>query len=259
MTSRVSTTLLAIAGLDPSGGAGVLADARVAADLGLRAAGVITVLTEQNSGGLRRAEPVDPELVGDQLRALLSDMEVAAIKIGALGSGEIARHIASALELTAAPVVWDPVLRATAGADPLYRGDAEAAFAALLPHLTLITPNVAEAEILGKRPIPDSRAADAATLRLASRGAAVLLKGGHLDDRAAVDRLAVGDAITPLEGERIPGGAAVHGTGCALSTAIACHLGRGDDLETAARAAKRYVAARIAAPMRAGRGAPSIV
>jgi hydroxymethylpyrimidine/phosphomethylpyrimidine kinase len=259
MLSSTPKTLLVVAGLDPSGGAGLLADARIAAEWGLRAAGVVSVLTEQDTHGLRRAAPVDAELVGDQLRALLADVEVAAIKIGALGDEAIARQVAAALELTAAPVVWDPVLHATSGRGALYAGDPEAALSELAPHLALITPNVGEAERLSGISIAELGAAEAAARAISRSGRVnVLVKGGHLE-ADPVDVLVCGQRVTRIASERVPGGTAVHGTGCALSTTIASRLALGDDLEDAVRAAKRWLAQRLRAPVAPGRGRASIV
>ena len=259
MSNPAAKNLLVISGLDPGGGAGFLADARIAAEHDLRVAGVVTVLTEQDSRGLREAVPVDPKLVGAQLRAILSDMEVAAIKIGALGTQESASEVASALALTAAPAVLDPVVRASSGPGALFLGDPATALAALMPHLALITPNIAEAEALSGIAIADPEAMEAAARALAAAGAAVLVKGGHLAGEDALDLLARGEVIVRLEGDRIPGGTEVHGTGCALSTAIASRLALGDALEDAVRSAKAYVAARLWAPATPGRGAASIV
>jgi hydroxymethylpyrimidine/phosphomethylpyrimidine kinase len=260
MLSSTPKTLLVVAGLDPSGGAGFLADARIAAEWGHRAAGVVTVLTEQDTHGLRRAAPVDAELVGDQLRALLADVEVAAIKIGALGDEAIAHQVAKALELTSAPVIWDPVLRATAGVGALYAGAPQAALSALAPHLALITPNVGEAERLSGISITDLAAAEAAARAISrSGGVNVLVKGGHLEATDPVDVLVCGQRVTRIASERVPGGTAVHGTGCALSTAIASRLAVGDALEDAVRAAKQWLSERLRAPVAPGRGRASII
>lgn len=259
MTPATPRTVLIIAGLDPCGGAGLLADARIVAEHGFRAAGAATVLTEQDTRGLRAASPVEPELLSGQLRAVLSDIEVAAVKIGALGDESIARTVAEALSLTAAPVVWDPVLRATSGPGALYAGDPAAAFAALAPHLALITPNLAEAERLAGRRVADPEAMEEAARALSAQGAAVLVKGGHLSEAQAVDVLARGEDVARFTSERIAGGAGVHGTGCALSTAIACGLAAGAGLEDAVRDAKAFVQARLRSPVAPGRGAASIV
>ncbi len=249
--------LLLISGLDPSGGAGLLADARVAEQHGLRAVGVVSALTVQSSAGVAAFEPVDAELVGGQLTALLSDSVVAAGKIGMLGDEEVARAVAEALRLTAAPVVWDPVLAASSGA-PLYRGDPRRALALLRDHLALITPNLAEAEVLAGFPVRDLPAMRRAAESLAG-GMACLVKGGHLGEGVAVDVLSAGGELVEIAGDRMAGGEDVHGTGCALSTAIACQLAGGAPLAAAAAAAAAFVRARLAAPVRAGRGRPSVM
>jgi hydroxymethylpyrimidine/phosphomethylpyrimidine kinase len=252
--------LLVASGLDPSGGAGFLADARVAEQHGLRPIGVITALTVQTSEGVREVEPASAELVGAQLRALLSDTEVAGGVIGMLGDEAVATQLAEALDLTAAPLVWDPVLMPSAGAVALYRGDPRRAHALLAPHLALLTPNLAEAEALAGFEVRDIEAMRRAAEALAGRGVACLVKGGHLSSgERALDVLAAGGHVIELEGERIEGGEDVHGTGGALAAAIACHLARGADLADAVRAAAAFVRARLAAPVRSGRGKPSVM
>ncbi|RMH41107.1 MAG: bifunctional hydroxymethylpyrimidine kinase/phosphomethylpyrimidine kinase [Deltaproteobacteria bacterium] len=254
--------LLVIAGLDPSGGAGLLADARVAERHGFRAVGVVTGLTEQDTHGVRRANPVPPEIVSAQLRALLSDVAVAAVKIGMLASEAIAAAVADALALTAAPVVWDPVLLPTRGRVALYEGSTSRAVQLLMPHVRVATPNLAEAAaLLGRGPIADVDGARAAARALTAAGMeAVLVTGGHLtgDDRGT-DVLAFGDVVVEVRGEWIAGDVPVHGTGCALSSALACALARGDDLPAAVRAAKQFVADRLRAPAHPGRGMPSVM
>jgi hydroxymethylpyrimidine/phosphomethylpyrimidine kinase len=254
--------LLIISGLDPSGGAGFIADVRVAERLGVRPVGVVTALTEQNSLGVRAANPVSAEAVSEQLTSLLTDVQVDAVKIGMLGSEAIARAVAEALALTSAPVVWDPVLAATAGV-PLYDGDFVVALTAILPHVALLTPNGPEAAVLSGLDVRDLDGARQAAQVLRHRGvAAVLVKGGHLgggDDAEAIDLLVDGGGELALRGPRQPQfGRSVHGTGCALSTAIACGLARGLALAEACRAAKDFVAARIADPVSPGRGAASV-
>lgn len=249
--------LLVASGLDPSGGAGFLADARVVEQHGLRPVGVVTALTVQTSEGVREVEPVSAEVIESQLRALLSDAEVAAGVIGMLGDEAIAAALAGALELTAAPIVWDPVLRASAGAAPLYRGDPRRAFDLLAPHLALLTPNLAEAEALAGFPVRDTDGMRRAAAALGER-VPCLVKGGHLTS-SAIDVLAHHGRVIEIEGERISGGEDVHGTGGALAAAIACHLARGAELADAARAAAEFVRRRLAHPVRSGRGKPSVM
>jgi len=252
-------SIVIISGLDPSGGAGFIADTRVAAEHGLRPVGVITALTAQDTSGVRAVEPVSSEMLADQLRALLSDVEVHAVKIGMLGSEEIATAVADALDLTGAPVVWDPVLLPTRGRALLYRGDPRRAREILAAHVTLMTPNAAEAEAMwGKevRTVEEMRAAAAA---LCPPGGAVLVTGGDLEGGEAVDCLAHGGEVRELRGERVIGTGPVHGTGCYLSTAIACALARGVALDRAVQAAKQQVTDRLRAPARPGRGLPAVV
>ncbi|HTM20614.1 MAG TPA: PfkB family carbohydrate kinase [Kofleriaceae bacterium] len=257
MADVVSVAL--IAGLDPSGGAGLIADVRVVAAHDMRPIGVITALTEQDTGSVRAVHPVPAEVVGDQLTALLSDVPVQAVKIGLLGDPAIAEQVARALDLVAAPVVWDPVLLPGAGRVPLFTGDPRAAARLLRRHVTVATPNLAEAGALLGRPVTDvdeARAAAAALVGVA--GAAVVVTGGHLPGHA-VDLLATPDGVIEIAGARIGEAGAVHGTGCAYSTALACALAGGAALEAAARLAKEYVAARLGAPVRAGRGRASVL
>lgn len=255
-----SAPVLLVSGLDPSGGAGFLADARVATLLGCRPVGVVTALTDQNSLAVVAANPVDPELVGEQLSTLLSDVEVAAVKIGMLGHVETARAVGEALKLTAAPIVWDPVVRPTRGDVRMIDGDPRIALEELAQHLTVITPNADEAQLLTGIAVHDEEGAIAAGKRLLRMGApAALVKGGHLTGDQAVDLLVTPDGATALRGPRVRLDQPVHGTGCALSTAIACHLAMGRQLREACSAAKDFVAERLRAPARPGRGRPSIL
>jgi hydroxymethylpyrimidine/phosphomethylpyrimidine kinase len=262
--------VLICAGLDPSGGAGLIADVRVVAELGCRPVGVVTATTVQNTTAVIDTEAMAAASVREQLEFLLSDIEVRAVKIGMIGSSEIARSIASALALTGAPVVWDPVIQPSRGDVPFVDSLFSHALAALLPHVTVLTPNAQELRFLTGAQIVSLAEATAAGRALAARlDTAVLVKGGHLDSRAAgdadesVDVLcrahAGGGGIEILRGPRIPDGEHVHGTGCALSSAIAAHLARGAELVDACRAAKDFVAARIGAPVKPGRGAAAVV
>jgi len=262
------TNILLISGLDPSGGAGFLADARVVAEHGLRAVGVTTGLTEQTTSGVRNANVVSAEIVDAQLRALLSDMKISAVKIGMLGSDQMAAVVADALAQTSAPVVWDPVLQPTRGRISLYEGSASRAVQLLTPHVTVLTPNLSEAAALaGGQEIVDVAGMKRAAGALCAVGMdAVLVTGGHLGEAVggessatATDVLAWSGGVEELIGEWIETEGPVHGTGCALSTAIACRLARGDSLDGAVRAAKDFVASRLRQPRRPGRGMAAIV
>lgn len=247
--------VLVIAGLDPSGGAGLLADARVAAEHGVRAVGVMTATTVQDTQGVRAVDPVSAEILEEALAALLGDVEVHAVKIGMIGTLRQAEVIVRALAATGAPVVWDPVFLPSRGV-PLLDGDPREVARLLLPEARVVLPNALEASLLS-----GIRVVDEETLRAAARAipaAAVLVKGGHLAGPRARDLLRDGEDEEILDGERLDAGP-LHGTGCVLSTALACGLAGGASLRDAAVAAKSYLAAKITAPLDVGRGARCLV
>jgi hydroxymethylpyrimidine kinase/phosphomethylpyrimidine kinase len=252
--------VLVCAGLDPSGGAGLIADVRVASVLGARPVGVVTAMTVQNTTGASGGEVVDADLVGQQLVFLLTDIEVRAVKIGMIGSADIAKTIANALHLTAAPVVWDPVMRASHGELPQPPRFVEDALVALRPHLTLLTPNIDELAHFSRAPIGSlTDVAEAARALAFELDASVLVKGGHLATDEAIDLLVTATGVDEIRGPRIAKGEHVHGTGCALSTAIAAYLAHGRELADACRTAKAFVAERIEQPVHAGRGMPAVI
>src|SRR5262249_4833210 len=192
-----------------------------------------------------------PALVEEALAALLADVEVDAVKVGMLGDAATAEGLARALAATRAPVVWDPVLMPSRGGVPLLAGDPARAARALLPEVRLVTPNAAEAEALAGRPVVDEASARAAAAAIPA--AAVLVKGGHLPGDRAVDVLRDGERWARFEAPRVQVGP-LHGTGCVLSSAIACRLALGAPLVEAVRAAKDYLGAKLAAPLAVGRG-----
>lgn len=253
--------VLVCAGLDPSGGAGLIADVRVVTRLGGRPLGVVTALTVQNTTGVVESQPVESELVGHQLAFVLSDIEVKAVKIGMIGSAATAKAIGNALHLSAAPVVWDPVMYASRGTAPLFEEHRAAdAMLALRPHLTLVTPNKRELFELTGLPTGDLVMAEAAARRLAHQlETAVLVKGGHFTGDEAIDVLVTTKGSEQLTGPRIRDGEHVHGTGCALSSAIAAYLANGRDLVEACRSAKELVARLIEMPVQPGRGAAAVI
>jgi hydroxymethylpyrimidine/phosphomethylpyrimidine kinase len=262
----VTPDVLICAGLDPSGGAGLIADVRVVSALGCRPVGVVTALTVQNTTAVVDTEAMGADRVREQLEFLLSDVEVRAVKIGMIGSGAIAEGIGRALALTAAPVVWDPVLHPSRGDVPFVDDRFGQAVAALAPHVTVLTPNAGELAFMTGTAIDSLEAARHAGQALAERlRTAVLVKGGHLvglgglGGDESIDLLCHAGGVEELRGPRTAGGEHVHGTGCALSSAIAAHLAHGLALVDACRAAKEFVAARIASPVRPGRGAPAVV
>jgi hydroxymethylpyrimidine/phosphomethylpyrimidine kinase len=259
--AAVRPGVLICSGLDPSGGAGLIADVRIANQLGTRPVGVVTTTTIQNTTGMVRGEPISAEVIREQLDLLLSDVEVAAVKIGMLGSVATANALGQALALTGAPVVWDPILRASQGGALAFEdGRIEDALGALAPHLTLVTPNARELAVLVGRPIDGMPEAIAAGMSLAKQlETAVLVKGGHLGTDESVDVLCRATGTVSMRAARVAHGEDVHGTGCALATAIAAHLAHGAELADAVRAAKQFVGERIASPVHPGRGAPAVV
>jgi hydroxymethylpyrimidine/phosphomethylpyrimidine kinase len=255
-----TASFLIVSGLDPSGGAGFLVDARVAEKNGLRPVGVVSALTEQTTLGVRAVHSPGAELIAAQLGALLSDVQVSGGKIGLVADEQCVAAIADPLALTGAPIVWDPILFAGGGGTPLYHGDVARAFEMLAPHIALMTPNLAEAEALVGFVVDSVKAMRHAASTIAERGVACLVTGGHLAGDRLVDVLcAPGGTPVELAADRLPDGENVHGTGCALSTAIACRLAHGDSLEDACRAGGAFVRACLAHPVRAGRGVPSIL
>jgi hydroxymethylpyrimidine/phosphomethylpyrimidine kinase len=271
---------LTIAGSDSGGGAGIQADLKTFAAFGVYAASVITALTAQNTRGVRAIHYPPPGIVGAQIDAVLEDFAVAAIKIGMLGSAEIANAVAETLSAPSpnSPVgkwretllssgedgpvgrsqerpsrdglrrrmraflIYDPVMIASSG-DSLSGGDfVEAICHALLPLVDCLTPNLVEAATLLGEPIAKSEA------DMARQGAAllklgpraILIKGGHLDGDEAVDLLVTENAVRRFAAPRLAS-QNLHGTGCTFSSAIAANIVLGAPLPEAAAAAKAFV------------------
>ena len=218
--------VLAIAGVDPSGGAGVLADIKAISANGAYAMGVVTALTAQNTRGVSGIELVSPAFVTRQIDAVFADIRVDAVKIGMVATEEIARAIAEALKRHGARhIVLDPVMIAKSG-DRLLAEDAVAAIRnELIPLAEVITPNLPEAATLLGQPEPVSVEAMRAMARqlLQLGPAAVLLKGGHLPGPEATDVLADRDGLREFTAPRVAT-RNTHGTGCTLSSAIAALL-----------------------------------
>jgi hydroxymethylpyrimidine/phosphomethylpyrimidine kinase len=254
--SQALRSVLVVAGLDPSGGAGLLADVRTVAAHGLHPAGVASALTVQDSGRCHGFERVSPDVLLRQLEVLVDDLDVAAIKVGMVGSRENALAVAEALAPLFArgvPLVLDPVLRASVGAD-LIEGDPAEALAPLFSHATLLTPNRDEAEALTGLLVDSAHGQRRAARALRALGpAAVLVKGGHLEGELVKDLLDDGGEPRELSGPRLPG-PAPHGTGCALSSEIAALLGLGRGLGEAVAEARERVGRRIAASLTVGKG-----
>jgi hydroxymethylpyrimidine/phosphomethylpyrimidine kinase len=266
---------LTIAGSDSGGGAGIQADLKTFTAFGVYAASVITALTAQNTRGVRAIHYPPPGIVGAQIEAVLEDFAVTAIKIGMLGSAEIANVVAERLpsphkassrtpvsrramgrggETLLPPgeggpkgqmrafLIYDPVMIASSGDALSGAGFVEAIAHKLLPLVDCLTPNLAEAAALLGEPLARSEAdmarQGAALLKLGPR--AVLMKGGHLEGEEAVDLLVTEDTIRRFAAPRLAS-KNLHGTGCTLSSAIAANIVLGAPLPEAVAAAKAFV------------------
>ena len=269
---------LTIAGSDSGGGAGIQADLKTFAALGVHGASVVTALTAQNTRGVRAIHYPPPAIVAAQIEAVLEDFVVSAIKIGMLGSPEIVGAVAEALDFpsprsraegwgegqgdrlascsgpssgppghllreeSAAFIIYDPVMVASSGEALSGAGFVEAARLELLALVDCLTPNLAEAAVLLGEKVAGSEAdmvrQGAALLKLGPR--AVLMKGGHLDGNEAIDFLATAEGVRRYAAPRIAS-RNLHGTGCTLSSAIAAHVVLGMALPEAVAAAKAFV------------------
>ncbi len=246
MTTPVALT---IAGSDSSGGAGIQADLKTFAALGVYGASVVTAVTAQNTRGVTAVHSIPADIVTAQLDAVFSDLEVGAVKIGMVAQRATIAAIAAALQRwSPKPVVLDPVLVATSG-DRLLAADAvEALRTALIPRASIITPNLPEAAaLLSESVVSGAAAIEAQGRRLLALGCpAVLLKGGHGEGSESIDYLVRDGGTLALAAPRVAT-RNTHGTGCSLSSAIASGLAKGEDLETAVRHAKTFISAAIAA------------
>jgi len=253
--------VLTIAGFDPSSGAGVTADIKTIAAHGCYGVACITAMTIQSTAGVRRIEAVDPALVTDTLQELASDILIAAVHIGMLGTAKVARAVAEFLaqgsgEARLANIVLDPILKSSSGADLLDAPGLKVLIEKLIPLANVLTPNVDEAAALTGLKVTNLEEMRAAAAKLHEMGSgAVVITGGHLDK--AIDLLSfttkrgVEQEVFKAERQRSN---STHGTGCAFATAMACHLALDRGLAEAALLAKTYVTAAIAAGHPLGRG-----
>jgi hydroxymethylpyrimidine/phosphomethylpyrimidine kinase len=240
---------LTIAGSDSSGGAGIQADLKTFAALGVYGASVITALTAQNTRGVSGIHPVPAAFVTAQIDAVFGDLDVKAVKIGMVAELAAIETIAAALtRWKPSHIVLDPVMVASSG-DRLLSVDAVTGLRTqLIPRASLITPNLPEAAALLDEPVASGEAAIAVQgKRLLAMGCpAVLIKGGHGQGPDSIDYLFSTNGTIALPAPRIATNN-THGTGCSLSSAIAALLAKGEALETAVRDAKAWVTAAIAA------------
>jgi len=252
-----SPKALSIAGSDSGGGAGIQADLKTFAALGVFGMTAITAVTVQNTTGVTGYQELSPQTVGDQIRVVATDIGVDAAKTGMLASAAIAESVASAIRETGiARLVVDPVFVSKHGFMLLQEDAVASLRRSIVPQATLVTPNLPEAAGLASLPAVrtrrDMERAAGAILELGAR--AVLVKGGHLEGDEAADLFASREGDREwLEGERIdtPN---THGTGCVLSAAIAARLAHGDALDVAVRAGKAFVTEAIRHALAIGHG-----
>jgi hydroxymethylpyrimidine/phosphomethylpyrimidine kinase len=253
--------VLTIAGFDPSSGAGVTADIKTIAAHGCYGVACITAITVQSTAGVRRVEALDPALVTETLEELASDIGIAAVHIGMLGTAKVVKAVAEFLGQRSGKnklpnVVLDPILKSSSGADLLDAAGTRVLIEKLIPLADVITPNVDEAAVLTGLKVTDLDEMRAAAGKLHQMGsAAVVITGGHLEK--ATDLLSfttkggIEEEVFKAERQRSN---STHGTGCAFATAMSCHLALDRGLAEAALLAKTYVTAAIAAGHPVGRG-----
>jgi len=246
--------VLSIAGHDPSSGAGITADIKTIAAHGCYGVTCITALTVQTTRGVKRVDPVEGQLITETLEQLMDDLNIAAVKIGMLGSAEAAKSVAAFLKRHSLQhVVLDPIIRSSSGAELISREALQVMKERIINRVCVITPNIDEATALAELNVSTMDDMRTAATRLHKMGAKnVIITGGHMDppnDLVSREDL----RMTVLNGNKIPG-SSTHGTGCAFSTALACNLALDQDLLTAAKAAKRYVEAALRKAPAIGKG-----
>ena len=246
--------VLIIAGSDSGGGAGIQGDIKTATVLGAYAMTAVTAVTVQNTKGVSRTFPVPPDVVSEQIRAVLSDIGADAVKTGMLVSAEHVKAVVEAVQVYSAPLVVDTVMIAKGGAPLLDDSGIDALQTHLFPLAALVTPNIPEAERLTGISISSPDAMVAAGEELRKRGArAVLVKGGHLPAESVTDVLVTDSGVHRLSGVRLHN-PATHGTGCALATAIAVGLARKYPLLRAVESARDFIRGAISAGLGFGSG-----
>jgi hydroxymethylpyrimidine/phosphomethylpyrimidine kinase len=251
--------VLSIAGYDPSSGAGITADIKTTAAHGCYSVTCITALTVQSTRSVARVEPVRSRTITETLEYLLDDVEIAAVKIGMLGSTGAAQAVAEFLKHHSLPnIVLDPIVKSSSGADLISKEGLQVLKARIMPRAYVITPNIQEAAVLTGITITSRSSMEAAALRLQKLGARnVIITGGHLNPPHDLVCCA-GKKPTILRGRKIQTGS-THGTGCAFSTALACQLALGFDLLQSAQAAKRFVESALRNAPGIGKGTGPVI
>jgi len=257
---RRRPVVLSIAGYDPSSGAGITADIKTMAAHGCYGVTCITALTVQSTRGVRRVEPVAGQVITGTLEELAADMEIAAVKIGMLGSADAARAVTEFLKRHQPHnVILDPVLISSSGAQLLSTEGEQILKEHLLALALVITPNIDEAAALTGLPVANLDEIASAAARLRALGARnVVITGGHLNP--PVDLISRESSKRPvvLTGKKVASHG-THGTGCAFSSALACNLALGKDLLSSIKNAKRFVEAALKKAPGVGKGLGPVI
>lgn len=246
--------VLSIAGSDCSGGAGIQADLKTIAAHKMYAMTAITALTAQNTTGVFAVSEAEPAFVGKQLDAIMTDIFPDSVKIGMVSSPDIIEVIVQKLlQYDVKNIVVDPVMISTSGSRLLSKDAMTALVTKLLPLATVITPNISEAECLADMNITNKEEMQKAALQMAKHYQGyILIKGGHLED-CADDLLYNNGQFTWFLGEKIANDN-THGTGCTLSSAIACNIAAGLGVEESIQQAKEYITGALRCDMNLGAG-----
>lgn len=259
-TNAIPPVCLTIAGLDPSGGAGIIADIKTFSAFGCFAAAAVSSVTFQNTQGVFGASHKSAEDVRKQVEPIIDDYEIAAVKSGMLPTREIIAETARLIKANSLPnFVVDPVVRSTSGFDLIDDAALAAVIDLLFPIAIVVTPNIPEAERISGTPIRSFDDIRVAAKRMRELGAAnVLIKGGHFDAAAtAVDHLFLGDKLIKFEGQYFDT-KSTHGTGCSLAAAITANLALGKTLPDAVDLSKKFVAEAIRTSPGLGKGSSPI-
>ncbi len=258
--AATTPVVLTIAGFDPSSGAGITADIKTIAAHECYGVSCITAMTVQSTQGVRRVEGVDPRIISETLRELAADVAIEAVHIGMLGNEQVVEIVADFLAQTQLPhVVLDPILKSSSGSDLLAAAGTRLLLERLLPLAELVTPNIDEASVLTGIAVTNLDQMRNAAAQLHSLGAAnVVVTGGDLDKaEKAIDLLSfttgrgIEEEVFKADRQRSN---STHGTGCAFSTALACHLAHGRGLPEAVLLSKAYVWAAISNAYPLGHG-----
>ena len=244
-------TVLSIAGSDSGGGAGIQADLKTFSSLGVYGATAITAITAQNTQGVHSQYALPPQMVYDQIIAVMEDIHPSIIKIGMLSNLQVATAVADALERYSIPIILDPVMVSSSGHRLLSAEAQEVLKGRLLPMAQLVTPNIPEMEALSDMPLMTISEKYNAAKHLLSLGVqSVLLKGGHEEGEVKVDILyqkSPQGIVTCSFSSDTLNTRNIHGTGCTLSSAIAAYMARGLALKEAVSSAKIYITEAIKA------------